>query len=201
MLLLLLFPLAGCGQGSGEPSTPKELQAVAAAALIQKRDLPPGEVQTEPIPELCSPIPLLEEEGAKVVNTPLLRHKTGAVAEVIGLAPSVRAARQSLAELQGRNRLACVQASIESFGPQEGSSVKTGALEPVAEGDEGSRVQFAEVDSASKPINLITAVSLRSGRCLLTLLLARSGSQAIDLTERVLGRAYERLEDAHSICR
>jgi hypothetical protein len=96
----------------------------------------------------------------------------------------------------------CVQSAIENFGLKKGNSVNIGEPKPRAEGDEGSMVQLIVVDSASKPVNFATVVSLRTGRCVGTLLfLTKGGSPKDGFVNRLSGRANERFEDGHGVCR
>ena len=199
-MVLLLLPIAGCGEG-GE-STAQDVQDPAAAILIQEEDLPTGAERAGEIPEPCSPVPILEKHYAEVVETPLLRMEDSSVAEVVGALPSVGTAKRALAELQDRERMMCIRATIENFGPREGDGVNIGELEPIAAGEEGSMVHLLEVDSASKPINSTTVVSLRSDRCVATMLFVKQGGgPEAAFTEHLSGRAHERLADAHSLCR
>jgi hypothetical protein len=201
-MVLLLLPIAGCGEGAETTATVREVQDPAAVLLIQEDDLPPGNVEAEAIPEPCSPIPVLEQQGAEVLATPLFRIGNSSAAEVVGVMPSEGRARQALTALKGRERMLCIRSTIENFGPREGDSVSIGAFKPVSAGDEGSMVHLLEVDSASQPVNSTTIVSLRSNRCVATMLFLREGgSPKAALTDRLSGRAYERLEDAHSFCR
>lgn len=201
-MVLLLLPIAGCGEGGETTSTAQDVQDPATSLLIQKSDLPTGSVRAEEIPDPCSPVPVLEQHYAEVASTPLFRMEDRSVAEVVGVMPSMGSAKQALAELQERERMLCIRTTIESFGPREGELVTIGEFEPVAEGHEGSMVELLEVDSASKPVNSTMVVSLRSGHCVATLLfLTQGGSFTEGSVDRVSGRAYERLEDAHSICR
>lgn len=204
-MVLLLLPIVGCGEG-GETNTTtsnvREVEDPAAALLIQEDDLPPGKVQAEAIPESCSPIPVLEQQGAEVIATPLFSIGDRSVAEVVGALPSAATAQQALAALKGRERMLCIRATIENFGPREGESVEIGEFQPVSAVDEGSMVHLLEVDSASQPLNSTTLVSLRSGRCVATMLFLRQGGgPEAAFTDRLSGRAHERLEDADSICR
>ncbi len=97
--------------------------------------------------------------------------------------------------------MVCIQSTIASFGPQEGEYVSIGQSEATREGDEGSTVQISEVDSESKPINFTTVVSLRSGRCVATLLfLTQAGKPKGDFVNGLIDRAYKRLEDARGAC-
>jgi len=202
LTVLLLLPIAGCGGGEEATSTVQDAKDSTTTLLIQKGDLPPGKVKAESIPEPCSPIPLLEQQNAEVAGTPLLSLEDGSVAEVVGVVPSVGKARQALAELEDRKRMVCIRSTIVSFGPQEGEYVNIGQSEATGEGDEGSTVQISEVDSESKPINFTTVVSLRSGRCVATLLfLTQAGKPKGGFVNGLTDRAYERLEDAHSTCR
>lgn len=199
--MLLLLPIAGCGGGEEATSTVQDAKGSATVLLIQKGDLPPGKVRAESIPQPCSPIPLLEQQDAEVAATPLMSLEVGSVAEVVGVVPSVGKARQALAELEDRKRMVCIQSTIASFGPQEGEYVSIGRSEATGEGNEGSTVQISEVDSESKPINFTTVVSLRSGRCVATLLfLTRAGKPKGDFVDGLTERANERFEDARSTC-
>jgi hypothetical protein len=219
--VLLLLPIAGCG-GAGDggstastvPATQGSTSAERAAEdpsddsaegsaetlLIKAGDLPGGEAKANSIPEPCSPIPLLEEQGAAVAGTPLLNLQGRSVAEVAGIFQSTAEARQALAELQEQERMACIQSTIESFRPA-GHSVRIGKPEPVAAGDEGSTVRLVEMDPASNPVNFITIVSVRSGRCVATMLFLTKADGDAGFIDGASNRAYERLEDASSVCR
>lgn len=198
LAVLLLLPIAGCGSGEGEVTSNS-----ATPLLIQRRDLPPGEVLPEVPPKPCSPMPLLEQQDAVVDGTPLFRlENEDFVGEFVGVAPSTGNAQQALAELQDRQRMECIQSAIESFGLQEGDSVSIGEPKPRAEGDEGSMVQLTVADSASRPVNFATVISLRSGHCVGTLLFLTKGrSPKEGFVNRLSGRAYERLEGGHRTCR
>jgi hypothetical protein len=201
LAVLLLLPIAGCGDGGEATSNVQDVQD-PAALLIQKADLPPGMARGESIPEPCSPIPILEQQGAEVAGTPIFSSKDSSVAEVVGVLPSVVEAQQALVALEARERMLCIQATIENFGPKEGDSVTVGGSEPRAEGDEGSMVEFHEVDSTSEPLNSTAVVSLRSGRCIATMLFVNKAEGPDEVfIDRISGRVHERLEDAASSCR
>jgi hypothetical protein len=192
---ILLLPVAGCGGAEATSNA-------ATPLLIRQSDLPGSEVRPDSPPKACSPILLLEQHGAVVDGTLLFKLGRDNVAEVVGIVPSVTRARQALAELQARERMDCIQTTIEDFGPGEGDGVNIGTPVSRAEGDEGSMVQLVEVDSASRPVNFTTVVSLRSGPCVATLLVLTRGERPKDdFIDQVSGRAYERLAGGRRTCR
>jgi hypothetical protein len=201
LVALALLLIAGCG-GESEQSASTDSAAVPTASmLIRESDLPPGEIQTESIPESCSPILLLEEQDVETVGTPLFRLGADSVAEVVGVAASPAQAEDALEELHSQARLSCIQATIESFGMQPGESVEVGQPESTDAADEGSKVTLTVVDSGSSPTSTTTLVSMRAGRCVATLLFVGSGQNSGGgFVDRLAGNAQKRVESADSNC-
>jgi predicted small lipoprotein YifL len=197
-ILLLLVSLAGCGEEGESPPS----DVAAATLLLQKSDFQPSAVLGD-APEQCSPIPFLEERGAKVAISPLFKLETKAVAEAAGVVPSVKKAQLALGDLQREERIACIGGVMENFGPDEGVLVQYADPVPVSEGEEGSLIRFREVDQALKPVNWTAIVSFRSGRCVVSLLVVMKGSdsQLGFVVDRVSKHAEKRLDRAQSTCR
>lgn len=198
LAVLFLVPLVGCGEEAASPSG----QAAPASLLIQESDLPPDAKAGDPIPEPCSPVPLMEEQNASTVVSSLFNLGRATVAEAVGVAPSEGEAESVLDSLQDEERMVCIQGVMENFGPGDGVSVELTTPVPRSEGDEGSLVRLTEVDQASEPVNSATIVSFRSGRCVASLLFVLKGGEPKEaLIDRLSGRAEERLADANSNCR
>lgn len=196
-VLLLLVSLSGCGEETEAPPS----DVAAATLLLEESDFPPS-VVLDDAPEQCSPVPFLEERGAKVAISPLFKLETKAVAEAGGVVPSVKKARLALADLQREERIVCIGGAMENFGPDEGALVQYADPIAASAGEEGSLIRFREVDQASKPVNWTAIVSFRSGRCVVSLLLIMKGSDSQSgFVDRVSERAEKRLDRAQSTCR
>lgn len=206
LIAIMAALVGGCGGGESEsapgeaPSQPASPRS-PASLLLDESDLPPGPVKAEALPEPCSPVDVLEGRSAEVAATPLYNLGARYVGEAVGIAPSEEDAVAAVEELLAPQRLSCIRSAIESFGPGEGMGVTVGRPEPVASGEEGSMVRLLEVDAQSNPVNATTIVSLRSGRCVATLLFVmQGGGLGKALVDNVTGRAHGALADADGAC-
>lgn len=193
---LILF--TGCGGGE---TTTLPAQTEPTSLLLEEGNLQAKVVRTEGVPEPCSPVLILEEKGARAAATPLYDLGSKHVAQAAGILPSSQEATAALRALHDENRLACIQSTIEDFGPREGSSISVEPPVPVAEGEEGSLVRFVELDG-QKPVNSTAIVSFRSSRCIATLLLVVSGGEPEKAyIQNLTRRAYGSLADGSDDCR
>lgn len=159
-------------------------------------------MKTEALPEPCSPINVLESQSAEAAATPLYELAFAHVGEAVGIAPTEKQAAAAVEGMQTPKRLSCIKSTIESFGPREGVDVTVGQPEPIPEGEEGSLIRLLEVDARSKPINVTSIVSFKSGRCVATLLiLLQGGNPEKSFVDNLIHRAYGVITDADATCR
>jgi hypothetical protein len=199
-LLLAMF-LVGCGGGDPTSVGDSTDSGTPTVLLLQKGDLPSA-ARAEAIPEPCSPVAVLEAQGARVVVSPLYKLRGKSVAEAVGIAASAEKAAAALEGLQSGERMSCIRSAMEAFGPQEGESVSVESPVRMAEGQEGSLVRLLEIDAGSEPVNSTVVASFREGRCVATFLfLFEGGDSGQALIDDLTGHAYDLLADAQSTCR
>jgi hypothetical protein len=195
---LLLASLAGVlGCGSSENASVSVSRGPDADALIVgPRDLPDGAVAGESPPELCGPLPILEDKGTQTAISPMFAFGQKRVTEAVGVFGATRPATAAYEALNSQKRIECIRSAIESFGPGQGS-VRTLPPRPLRIGNEDSLVRYRVLAPGSRLQSSVDVVAIRSGRCVAALLFAANGDGRLyGVTSKVSETANELLTGA-----
>jgi hypothetical protein len=158
----------GCGGGDDEASEAKV--GNPSSLLVSSADLPEASATGQSPPEVCGPIPVMQEGGGKAAISKTFVVGETRVIEAVGVFSTPAKARSAYDALNSRKRLGCIGGAIESFGPA--SSVEIIRSQPLDFGDEASAVRYVGLNDNSKPEGYSDAVALRVGRCAAALLIA-----------------------------
>jgi hypothetical protein len=194
LLVLLVASLAIIGCGGGDNGSPAATGG-ADSLLIGMEDLPEGSGVGEAPPELCGPLPVLERDDGRTAISKMFIVGNAKIVEAVGVFKTPELAASAYDRLNTHKRLQCIGNAILSFGSSPEVEVQ-----PPAEldfGDEGTRVRYLISDADSKEQGYSDVISIRTGPCTASLLVAIEGEDPEDeASERASERTAESLDDA-----
>jgi hypothetical protein len=189
-LLIALIAVAGCG-GSNDGSS--AAAGTPESLLLSMEDLPEGSAVGEPPPELCGPLPILNRDGGRTAITKMFLVGNARIDEAIGIFKTAEQAATAYKRLNTHKRLECIGNAIISFSSSP--SVEVQQPEELDFGDESARVRYLVSDD-SKPKGYSDVVTIRTGSCTASLLIAVEGEDPSDeASDRGSERAAESLDD------
>lgn len=190
VLLIVSLTVAGCGGGDSGPSA--ATGGAPDGLLLSMEDLPEGSAVGEAPPELCGPLPVLERDTDRLAISKMFVVGNARIIEAVGVFKTPELAASAYERLNSHKRLKCIGNAITSFGSSP--SVEVQQPEDLDFGDEGTRVRYLVTDS--KRQGYTDVISLRTGPCTASLLVAIEGEDAEDeATERASERAAAALDD------
>jgi hypothetical protein len=193
LLVLLIALLAVGGCGGEEDDSSAAATGTPESLLLSLEDLPEGSAVGEPPPELCGPLPILERDGGRTAITKMFLVGNARIDEAVGVFRTPELAASAYRRLNTHKRLECIGNAIISFSSSP--SVEVQQPEELDFGDESTRVRFLVGDD-SKPKGYSDVITIRTGSCTASLLIAVEGENASDeASDRGSERAAESLDD------
>jgi hypothetical protein len=180
--------LPGCGDSEAETSGNRDTTAesapaaepnLAAESLVGLPDLPNGATIKGRLPaEPCGPLPILKKAGAQTAKSKLFDFSGEKMTEVVGIFPKEEPAKAAYAALSSRKRFECIAGALQGFNPEQ-SAITVLRPRSLDVGDEDSLVRFLVEGSESSSRSHVDIASIRSGRCVATLIfLVEGGTRA-----------------------
>jgi hypothetical protein len=192
VLLIALMAAAGCG-GGGDGSS-AATGGAPEKLLLSMEDLPQGSAVGEAPPELCGPLPVLERDNGRTAISRMFLVGNARIVEAVGVFRTPERAATAYDRLNTHKRLECIGNAIISFGSSP--AVEVQQPEELDFGDEGTRVRYLVSDAKSKSQGYSDVVTLRTGPCTASLLIAVEGEDPSDeASDRASERAAESLDD------
>lgn len=196
----LVLVAIGCGAddeaaSGADASKPNSL-------LLVTSDLPDGTTTGESPPELCGPLPVLEQNGGQTAVSKTFVVDEAKVVEAVGVFNTPAEAESAFEDLNDDKRIECIGGAIELFGGA--SSVDTNPTQSLGVGDDDAAVRFVAFDDESagnggksEPDGYSDIVTVRVGRCIASLLIGVEGGDPPDaVSEETAQTVADRLADA-----
>ncbi|MDX6609418.1 MAG: hypothetical protein QOF85_1343 [Solirubrobacterales bacterium] len=192
VLLIALIAIAGCGGGDNGSSA--ETGGAPDNLLIGMENLPKGSAVGEAPPELCGPLPVLERDNGRTAISKMYLVGNARIVEAVGIFKTPEMAASAYNGLNTHKRLECIGNAIISLSSSP--SVEVQQAEELDFGDEGTRVRYLVSGADSKSQGYTDVVSIRTGPCTASLLVAVEGENPSDeASDRASERAAESLDD------
>lgn len=199
LLGCLLLVAIGCGGGDdgssqADASNPESL-------LLATSELPDGTTTGETAPELCGPLPVLQENGGQTAISKTFVVDEAKVVEAVGVFGTPANAKAAFADLNTRERIECIANAIQTLGGA--ASVKAAQPQSPGTGDDDTVVRFVAFDDGAaaggepEPNGYSDIVTIRVGRCTASLLIGVEGGDPPDaVSEETVQTVADRLSDA-----